>query len=226
MKKEHYINQSNIKKWKGSIGNYKSRKRITNYSIKNTALLVLDMQEFFLKKEQHAFIPDGLTIINNIKSVITLFRKYNSPIIFTKHALRSNNISDIQHKWWKKPLVEDNPAIKIVDDFVIQDDIVITKEKYSAFKNTNLLQILKQKKISSLVITGVMTHLCCETTARDGFMEDFWINFLMDGVATYNEQLHEAALITLSHGFASIISTHDYISEQTLDNSRFNYRSI
>ncbi len=212
MKKENYINKSNIKKWKGLIKQYESTKRKNIYKIENTALLVLDMQDYFIKEESHAFIPDGQTIIKNIKSTISMFRKYNSPIIFTKHALNNNNNDDIQHKWWKEPLVENNPATKIIDDFVIQDDIIITKEKYSAFRNTNLLQILNQKKISSLAITGVMTHLCCETTARDGFMENFWIYFLMDSVATYNIQLHEASLVTLSHGFATVLPTSDFIS--------------
>jgi bifunctional isochorismate lyase / aryl carrier protein len=47
-----------------------------------------------------------------------------------------------------------------------------------------------------------MTHLCCETTARSAFMRGFEVFFTMDGTATYNEQLHRASLLTLSHGFA------------------------
>ena len=52
------------------------------------------------------------------------------------------------------------------------------------------------------VISGVMTHLCCETTARAAFMRGFEVFFTVDGTATYNEALHRSSLLTLSHGFA------------------------
>jgi len=53
-----------------------------------------------------------------------------------------------------------------------------------------------------VVICGVMTHLCCETTARSAFMRGFEVFFTVDGTATYTEAFHRASLLNLSHGFA------------------------
>jgi isochorismate hydrolase len=53
-----------------------------------------------------------------------------------------------------------------------------------------------------VVVAGVMTHLCCESTARDAFMRGFDVVVAADGTATLNEALHVASLRGLSHGFA------------------------
>ena len=61
------------------------------------------------------------------------------------------------------------------------------------------------------MICGVMTHLCCETTARDAFMRGFDVYFVMDATATCNEELHLSSLLTLSHGFAVMVETEEVL---------------
>ena len=56
-----------------------------------------------------------------------------------------------------------------------------------------------------MVVSGVMTHLCCETTARSAFVRGFEVFFLIDGTATYNKEHHLATLLNLSHGFANLV---------------------
>jgi len=60
-------------------------------------------------------------------------------------------------------------------------------------------------------VCGVMTHLCCETTARSAFIRGFKTYFTIDGTATYNEQFHMASLINLSHGFAIPVLIDDIV---------------
>ena len=83
----------------------------------------------------------------------------------------------------------------------------IIKNQYDAFYKTKLDQILKNIKIEQIVITGVITHLCCETTARSAFVHGYKVFFPIDGSATYNEDIHIASLINLGHGFANIVTT-------------------
>jgi ureidoacrylate peracid hydrolase len=63
------------------------------------------------------------------------------------------------------------------------DDIVVTKHRYSGFYNTELDTILRANGIRTIVLTGVGTNLCVESTARDGFMRDYYVVLVSDGTA-------------------------------------------
>jgi isochorismate hydrolase len=89
---------------------------------------------------------------------------------------------------------------------------VIRKTQYSAFFETDLDQILKKLKVSNILITGVLTHLCCETTAREAFMRNYDVFFVTDATASDKQQLHAASLRTLSDGFATLVTTNEVIS--------------
>ena len=78
MKKERYFSRSNaadkIKSWELICGNIKSRKPY-KFELKNASLLILDMQNYFLDSNSHAFVPSALEIVSNIKLQISLFSK-------------------------------------------------------------------------------------------------------------------------------------------------------
>jgi len=62
-----------------------------------------------------------------------------------------------------------------------------------------------------VVITGVMTHLCCESTARDAFMRDLEVFFVIDATATDQEDLHMGSLRALADGFAIMVTTKEVL---------------
>ena len=82
----------------------------------------------------------------------------------------------------------------------------------TADHGTDLEKILRAGSINQVVITGVMTHLCCEATARSAFMRGFEVFFAIDGSATYNEPFHRATLWNASHGFAVPVLVNEIIS--------------
>jgi nicotinamidase-related amidase len=83
----------------------------------------------------------------------------------------------------------------------------ILKHRYSAFYNTDLETILRCLKIEDLVITGIMTNMCCESTARDAYFRDYRVFFLADGTGSITEDMHLASLLNLAFGFAWVTST-------------------
>jgi len=99
----------------------------------------------------------------------------------------------------------DNPQSAIIPDFDFSNRYVLRKSQYDAFFGTLLEDTLHKKGVSQVVVSGVMTHLCCETTARSAFVRGFEVFFIVDGTATLNEDHHLAALLNLSHGFATPI---------------------
>ncbi len=166
-----------------------------------SALFIVDMQNFFCLKSSHAYIDSVRAIIPRIKKIECYYNELNLPVIFTKHV-NTDDDANLMGKWWHELIDEKSRMSNIIEEFQCQNATVIKKSQYDAFYKTELEDILIDKGVSQIVITGVMTHLCCETTARSAFMRGFNVYFTVDGTATYNVDFHNATLINLSHGFA------------------------
>lgn len=166
-----------------------------------SALLIIDMQKYFLESTSHAYIPSAEVILPGVKELISIYSKKNLPVIFTLHSNTEEN-AYVMGKWWPKLLREGSPESHLPAELDLPGGILIEKNQYDAFYNTNLEQILHGKNISQIVICGVMTNICCETTARSAFVRGFEVFFCVDGTATYSEDHHMATLTNLSYGFA------------------------
>lgn len=188
------------------------REKIT-FVPEKSALLIIDMQRFFLDPQSHAYLSDASPILENVRKLLHVYRASSLPVIFTRHALLRNQDPGAMGRWWCDIIYEDDAMSSIVEELKpLPDEIVIRKARYSAFTNTDLDQILKNLGVTQLVITGVMTHLCCETTARDAFVRDFDVFFVIDGTATRNEDLHLSSLKTLCDGFAILVKSEEVIA--------------
>lgn len=180
--------------------------------INKTALLVIDMQKFFLDPDSPTFTCGGMAIISKIKHLISTFRESGRPIIFTRHVHHPERIDvGIMGWWWEGMCIEGSTESEIHDDLrPLQNEKIIFKHRYSAFYNTDLEIILRCLNIKDLVISGIMTNMCCESTARDAYNRDYRVFFLADGTGSINEEMHCASLLNLSFGF-SYITTVDKI---------------
>jgi ureidoacrylate peracid hydrolase len=87
----------------------------------------------------------------------------------------------------------------------------VNKNRYSAFINTNLESVLRTMKIEKLVLTGVSTNVCVESTARDGFMLDYHIAFVKDACASTSRTAHEMTLENIDAYFGSVVSVNQLI---------------
>lgn len=114
--------------------------------------------------------------------------------------------------WWSELIVETGPFCELSDRLTTSNASVIKKCQYDAFFNTDLEEMLVSKSVTHVVICGVMTHLCCETTARSAFMRGFDVWFAVDGTATYNKDFHQATLLNLSHGFATPVLVDEVLT--------------
>jgi isochorismate hydrolase len=172
-----------------------------SFVFKNSALLILDMQVYFLDPSSHAYIPSAAAIVPNLQELIRVYARYNQPILFTRHT---NNLKDSGRmaSWWKELIRIEDPASEIISELDTSAGTILQKSQYDAFYHTSLEELLINAGIQQVVIAGVMTHLCCETTARSAFTRGFEVFFLVDGTATYNERFHRASVLNLSHGFA------------------------
>ncbi|MBN1548181.1 MAG: isochorismatase family protein [Syntrophaceae bacterium] len=166
-----------------------------------SVLLVIDMQEHF------SMLAD--IIVDHVLALIDACRFSGVPIIFTRHG-HVNPAEDggLLLQWWGEAIQYGSPDWGIVAVLKPQDeDLIIDKNRYSAFYRTNLDAFLQEREISDVIICGLLTNCCCETTARDAFMRDYRVFFLSDATTTVAEELHIASLKNLAYGFARILET-------------------
>ncbi|MBT3181104.1 MAG: cysteine hydrolase [Deltaproteobacteria bacterium] len=183
------------------------------HTLNNSALLVIDMQRYFLAPEERAFLDPPRELIPNILSLISTFRKCNRPTVFTRHAHKKDEPTGQMGRWWNDELPwdgdEDSEIIKEINPTA--DEVVITKSCYSAFENTELDKALKKQGVDTVLLCGVMTNLCVETSARHAFMKGFQVVVVEDACATKNMDYHKASILNLSYGFADISITADIL---------------
>jgi len=185
------------------------------FDIQKAALLVIDMQRYFLEESKHGHTPAAEAVIPNIQRLISIFRDSKRPVIFTRHAHNKDG-SDlgILKEWWDEMPVDGTPEAEIDPQLKpLSNETVLTKNRYSAFYNTDLDKILRTKSVKEVVITGVMTNICCESTARDAFFRDYFVRFVADGTGSIKEEMHVATLLNLAYAFADICTTDELVDQ-------------
>ncbi|MBI4331353.1 MAG: cysteine hydrolase [Chloroflexi bacterium] len=93
-----------------------------------------------------------------------------------------------------------------------EQDRRFTKFRYSIFTNPDFPTYLRMNRIEALVVTGVGTPVCVESTVRDAFMADFHVVVPRDCVATYSRELHENSLRIMGRNFAWVVDSADVIA--------------
>ena len=162
-------------------------------------ILIIDMQEYF----RQICRP----ILQNIRNIMAAARENNIPLFFSQHGHEPEGDTGMLGQWWSDLIFKGSPEARLLPELEINaDDIVIPKERYSAFYKTDLEDKLKAFCIQDLVIGGVMTNLCCETTARDAFVRGLNVFFLADGTSSVHRDFHLASLKNLAYGFATIMT--------------------
>ena len=193
------------------------------YDLKNSALIICDLQNYTLKKEG-SFDKIGIDIQRNgkvivpINKMITAFRKKKRPIVFTMMTLRKD-FTDAGIINTVFPLLKgmgcctkgswDWQIIGKIDNR--ENDYYIEKTRFSSFYNTNLENLLRCLKVNTLVICGLSTNINVESTVRDAFNRDFNVIVPKDAAETYSDEAQAASFANFEFGFAQVSSSIDII---------------
>jgi nicotinamidase-related amidase len=190
----------------------------------NKALIVVDMQNGFLKPDGF-MAKAGLNIDQCIASikpnqrVIAACRDARIPVIFTRYTLRPDYkdaglLGDVY------PSLKESGAMVVgTRDWEISDelkpapeDIILDKQRYSAFYNTNLEVLLRGLGVTLLVVTGVTTNICVESTIRDAFFRDFKVTVIEDCVGAVDEMMQQGPLHSVRYGFGDVMMSDEFIA--------------
>jgi nicotinamidase-related amidase len=187
---------------------------------KKACLLVVDMQNEFLSESGGEFFHNAADTVPNIRRVIAVCRREGIPIVYTGHCHEDAAVDGgLTARWWPE-LGSGRCLVKGAEGAGIyaplaprKGERVIYKRRYSGFYNTDLEVVLRGMAVTDLIIAGILTNICCETTARDAFMRDFRVFFLADATATSEPDLHLATLKNLAYAFAYVLTVDTLLSQ-------------
>ena len=188
----------------------------------HTALIVIDMQNDFCAAD--GFVAKGgrdVSLVHamakNLPPFIDEARRAGVLVVFVRcnySAPQNRFLSDV---WLEQAIRRQGGGYTLspvcqsgergAEYYVVRpndNEIVVTKHRYHAFHATDLDLILRSNGIRTVVLTGVSTHVCVETTARTAFVRDYYTVVVADGCAAYSAEEHEAALKVIDRFFGEV----------------------
>lgn len=196
---------------------------MSNRYLSNSALLVIDIQNDFCHSKGSLAqfgrdVSKNQEVVPKIKTLIKHARKVEVPIIFVQTVQDEFRNSDV---WRDRPSVDPEVEIPVAQKgtwgaefyeiYPEEKDIIIEKTRYSAFIGTDLDLVLRSLNIKSLIVTGVATNVCVESTARDGFMRDYYVTLVEDCCASFFNDLHEATIKNMNIFFGKSMNKGEII---------------
>jgi nicotinamidase-related amidase len=191
----------------------------------NTALLVVDMQNGFLDPEG-SMAKIGMPYealgpaIKGCQQIVEAARSAGVPVVFTRYVYmpdysdggilptelvpQMKEVGSLINGTWDAeivPLLTPQPG-----------EVVIDKSRPSSFYGTQLEPVLTSQGIRNLIIGGVTTNICVETTARDAGQRDYRVHVVSDATAEFETARHEHALNTIGFTFGWVTTVDDVVS--------------
>ena len=176
------------------------------------ALLIHDMQNYFLNfwGEKSEFVD---TVVGRIAALRQQCKALGIPVFYTAQPNeQSDEDRALLNDMWG-PGLNRHPEQQKVTAALAPDeqDIVLTKWRYSAFQRSDLEQQLKAMGRDQLVITGVYAHIGCLTTATDAFMRDIKPFMVADALADFSREEHLMALTYTAGRSGKVVMTDDLL---------------
>ena len=188
---------------------------------KKTALVVVDMQNaFMLPGVAHAPCPMAEAIVPNINRLALAVREAGGTVIWIKTTYTVETLQSwstlyrmLGPKGGAKraeALSTNSKGHELWPSLDVQrEDLIVEKNRYSAFiqGSSKLAEQLRARDLDTLLITGTVTNVCCESTARDAMMLNFKTVMITDGNAAMTDEDHNASLVGFYLIFGDIMST-------------------
>ena len=185
-----------------------------------TALVNVDMQRCFVEGSPLAS-PDGLALLNKVNGLIRTCRQAGVLVVHTRGWMARDGsnlgvMAELVPPFIVDLYTEGSPTAELHEALdVAAEDLIVDKTRYGAFHGTDLARQLRDRGIETVIISGIATNICCETTAREASQHDFRVVFLSDGTATKEmngvpaQDLQRATLASLGMVFAEIATVAD-----------------
>jgi ureidoacrylate peracid hydrolase len=189
-----------------------------------TALVVIDMQNYFVKQGHQSEVPLAREIVPNINRLAAELRRRGGHVAWVR-----NGTNDTRESWsnYHNYLQSRDRAERRLKSMAIgedgyeywhlndirPDDAQITKKRYSAFiqGSSDLERHLRERGIDTILVTGTATNVCCESSARDAMMLNFKVVMVADGLAAHTDEEHNATLSNFYGQFGDVQTVDEVV---------------
>jgi ureidoacrylate peracid hydrolase len=181
---------------------------------RQTAILLVDVQRVFAGLSLY---PPVDQVLHNLGRFLDEARALAIPVVVVRMVIPPELYSAVWERQFQRYdetwLSDGADNVDYVSGFEPREnDLVITKHRYSAFIDTPLATMLRARDIRTVVVAGLTTDVCVGSTARDAFQRDFHVITLADCCAEMTQTRHEAALETLADTFGTVCSSTDLVA--------------
>ena len=191
-----------------------------------TALVVVDMQNYFMAPGEQCEVPQARGIVPNVNRLADVVRGEGGHVVWIQTAAtpKSRRSWSVLHDTMMSPARRDvrwtsvdpsGEGFKLWPELDVKpEDACIVKTRFSAFIQgaSPLEGHLRERGIDMLLITGTATNVCCESTARDAMMLNFKVAMVSDALATYSDAAHAATLLTFYGIFGDVLTVDEAIA--------------
>ena len=206
-----------------------------NLEPEKTALVIVDMQNVFCAPGALVEVPEAREIVDNINALTTAARAAGMSVVWLRHT----SDKDTEQGWpvfFKFGMTPDRKQAyldemspgsdghQIYSGLTVEDsDLVVDKRRFSGFApgSSTLDTVLRERGIDTVIITGTLTNVCCESTARDAYFLNYKIIFGSDSTACLSDEEHNASLMNMHYFFGDVRSTDDILTALRHNEHRF-----
>jgi len=179
------------------------------------ALLVIDMQNDFVREGAIMEVPEARAQVGRIAGLIDACREKDVPVIYTVHetdpVFNPLEIATFPHLA-EAGMRKGTDGIEVFEELAPADgEYVLRKRRYSAFFQTDLELVLRNSGVDTVIICGTVSNICCESTARDAYFRDFKVVFGTDVNSALSKEVHDAVLANMRL-FGRVMKSVDIIS--------------
>jgi len=175
------------------------------------ALLLIDVQREYFTRESPLWIPDGPAVLERLQGLLADARAGGAGVVHVRHEEDPSSPVFAAGTDAVETMPEVAPAA---------GEPVVVKHLPGSFDGTDLDRVLERLGARTVVVAGFMTHMCCDTTARQAAARGFDVVFLADGTATRDLTgrsgqtiphgvIHESVLAAQADGFSTLMEVQE-----------------
>ena len=190
-----------------------------------TALVVVDMQNYFVAKGFPLEVPVARDIVPNINKLANAIRAAGGTVVWLQTSTAAALKHWARHHAHMLTPEKSKTRLAFLDESAegfalypqleaLPGDLRVKKTTYSAFTPdpSEINAALRRRSIESLLITGTATNVCCESTARDAMMHDYRVVMVSDGNASFTDEEHATTLNNILSFFGDVLTTDEVIA--------------
>lgn len=197
--------------------------------VDKTALIVVDMQNDFVREGAPMYLPSCLEAIPNVKRIITACREAQIPVVYLKFIAGPEEtliwtwspqlVPEVKccwksHKRYYEDIKKEAEVSDIVEELYPEPgDKIVEKYSYGGFYDTNLHSILQARHVAYTIILGAATPFCIDDTVTGAFDRQYKVLLVSDATATFDPKFHKNSLERIAMKYGRVLTTDEFLDE-------------